>query len=103
MMKSTKIQEQSYDHVRIAGDAGNDLVDVYRLTCLEQGIEFVSWGENPTNSMNPTNPITSKNTKTKDLTPQTNGLSTLALGLNGVAAAIMETKVHPAENVALQA
>jgi hypothetical protein len=53
--------------------------------------------------MNPTNPITSKNTKTKDLTPQTNGLSTLALGLNGVAAAIMETKVHPAENVALQA
>jgi len=34
-----ELKERGYDRVRIEGDPGNDLVDVCRLTCLEEGIE----------------------------------------------------------------
>ena len=36
------VEQAGYDRVRIVGDAGNDIVDVCRLTCLEQGIQIVS-------------------------------------------------------------
>ena len=67
------VEQAGYDRVRIVGDAGNDIVDVCRLTCLEQGIKIVSLAGselpptrhssllthhclNPTNPMNSTNP-----------------------------------------------
>ncbi len=70
------VEQAGYDRVRIVGDAGNDLADVCRLTCLEQGIKIVdSAGSelppthyvpptasrtpcttNSMNSMNPMNP-----------------------------------------------
>jgi len=34
-----EVKRAGYDRVRIAGEPGNDLVDVCRLTCLEQGIK----------------------------------------------------------------
>ncbi|HID56349.1 TPA: hypothetical protein EYP37_07455 [Candidatus Poribacteria bacterium] len=37
-----KVKRAGYDRVQIEGDAKNDLVDVCRLTCLEQGVEVVN-------------------------------------------------------------
>ncbi len=61
-----EVKQAGYDRVRIVGDAGNELVDVCRLTCLEQGIEAIGFGEsgnprtsNPINSMNSINPMNS--------------------------------------------
>jgi len=34
-----ELKERGYDKVRIEGDPENDLVDVCRLTCLEEGVE----------------------------------------------------------------
>ncbi len=61
-----EVEQAGYDHVRIAGDTGNDLVDVCRLTCLERGIEVISsagsdlqsthYSPLTTNPMDPTNP-----------------------------------------------
>ncbi|MCK4392505.1 winged helix-turn-helix transcriptional regulator [Candidatus Bipolaricaulota bacterium] len=34
-----ELKERGYDKVRIEGDPKNDLVDVCRLTCLEEGVE----------------------------------------------------------------
>ncbi len=39
-----EVQRAGYDRVRIVGDAGNDLVDVCRLTCLERGIKIIEPG-----------------------------------------------------------
>jgi DNA-binding MarR family transcriptional regulator len=39
-----EVQKAGYDRVRIVGDAGNDLVDVCRLTCLEQRITIIEPG-----------------------------------------------------------
>jgi DNA-binding MarR family transcriptional regulator len=36
----TKVQEAGYNHVRILGKG--DVVDICRLTCIEQGIEVVN-------------------------------------------------------------
>ncbi len=59
------VEQFGYNHVQIVGDAGNDIVDVCRLTCLEQGIKIVdSAGSEllPTHhSMNPTNSTNSMN------------------------------------------
>jgi len=38
----SELQKKGYDKVRIEGDPGNDLVDVCRLTCLEEGIRVAS-------------------------------------------------------------
>ena len=61
-----KVKNSGYAEVCLQGDEGDDLVDVCRLTCLEQRIKVVSLKESarlnprnstgPTNSMNPTNP-----------------------------------------------
>jgi len=37
----SELRERGYTEVHLAGDPGNDLVDVCRLTCLEQGVEVV--------------------------------------------------------------
>ncbi|MCK4393410.1 hypothetical protein KAX17_10945 [Candidatus Bipolaricaulota bacterium] len=37
-----ELKERGYTKVRIEGDSENDLVDVCRLTCLEEGIEVVN-------------------------------------------------------------
>jgi len=42
-----KIRKKGYNQVRIEGDPGSDLVDVCRLTCLEQGITIVDSNEAP--------------------------------------------------------
>jgi len=39
------LRKNGYDQVCLEGDPGNDLVDVCRLTCLEQGVAVVSLGE----------------------------------------------------------
>ena len=36
-----EVKQAGYRQVRIKGDPQNDLVDVYRLTCLEQGIKVI--------------------------------------------------------------
>ena len=36
------LKKSGYDHVYLKSDSGDDLLDVCRLTCLEQGIEPVS-------------------------------------------------------------
>ncbi len=73
-----EVEQAGYDRVRIVGDAGNDIVDVCRLTCLEQGINLVDSSgselplthysslvthhrSNSTNSMNSINPMNSIN------------------------------------------
>ena len=40
-----ELKERGYDKVRIEGDPANDLVDVCRLTCLEEGVEEVNTEE----------------------------------------------------------
>jgi DNA-binding MarR family transcriptional regulator len=40
-----ELKKRGYDKVCIEGDSENDLVDVCRLTCLEQGIAVVNLGE----------------------------------------------------------
>ena len=40
-----KLREQGYHQVRLEGAPGNDLVDVCRLTCIEQGVKVVGSGE----------------------------------------------------------
>ena len=39
-----ELRERGYTQVRLEGKPGNDLVDVCRLTCLEQGIAVISSG-----------------------------------------------------------
>ncbi len=41
-MMRHNVEQFGYKHVQIVGDAGNDIADVCRLTCLEQGIKIVS-------------------------------------------------------------
>jgi len=38
----SELRKRGYTQVRVEGDSGNDLVDVCRLTCLEEGIEVVN-------------------------------------------------------------
>lgn len=49
-----KVKNSGYAEVYLQGNEGNDLVDICRLTCLEQGIKVVSLKESaglhPTNS-----------------------------------------------------
>ena len=40
-----ELKERGYDKVGIEGDPENDLVDVCRLTCSEEGIEVVNSDE----------------------------------------------------------
>jgi len=61
-----ELQEKGCDQVRLEGEPGNDLVDVCRLTCLEQGIAVVSLegpDASPTREHEPhaTDPKTSMN------------------------------------------
>jgi DNA-binding MarR family transcriptional regulator len=37
-----EVKRAGYDQVQIEGDSKNDLVDVCRLTCLEQGVKVVN-------------------------------------------------------------
>lgn len=39
-----ELRKRGYTQVRLEGDPGNDLVDVCRLTCLEQGVKVVGSG-----------------------------------------------------------
>lgn len=39
-----EVKRAGYDRVRIEGDSKNDLVDVCRLTCLEQGVKVLGPG-----------------------------------------------------------
>jgi hypothetical protein len=40
-----ELKERGYDKIRLQSDPENDLVDVCRLTCLEEGIEVVNSSE----------------------------------------------------------
>lgn len=37
----SELKKSGYDQVRLAGNPGNDLVDVCRLTCLEQEVKVI--------------------------------------------------------------
>ncbi len=60
-----EVKQAAYDHVQIIGDAGNDIVDVCRLTCMEQGIKIVSSAGSelpPTHYSSPTTSHTPRTT-----------------------------------------
>ena len=49
------VLKRGYTKVRLEGDSGNDLVDVCRLTCLEQGIDVVDLGKPERGTLRTTN------------------------------------------------
>lgn len=47
-----KLHKEGYDSVRLEGDSRNDLMDVCRLTCLEEGIEVFELKQDNTDNPN---------------------------------------------------
>jgi hypothetical protein len=44
----SELKKGGYDEVRLEGNPGNDLVDVCRLTCLEQEVKVIEPGRGKT-------------------------------------------------------
>ena len=52
-----ELKKGGYDEVLLEGDPGNDLMDVCRLTCLEQGVRVIGSAD-PVSSADPISSIT---------------------------------------------
>ena len=78
-----QVKNSGYAEVCLQGDEGNDLVDVCRLTCLEQGIKIVSLKESST--LNPRNsrPVESYSYGATNPTDSTNPANVSILRVEG--------------------